>query len=317
MKKKHIFIILFLMICVLPLSKIIAQNSNAGFIKSNIWYSQDTLEEGDKVKIYTVIFNPESRKLSGTVSFFDKTVFLGKKSFSITGKNTEEISIDWTVQAGSHTIFGKIENAQYLNTNGTYEDVYLAESETDKSSLTISKKIIANTSNTSGTSTKNTNTSSGGNSGIENIKNIVLEKTPDFIAAPIIATALKAEGLREELSVATDNKKDEIQAELDEINGIIKQDTTEEKIDTKSTAKSSSSVKNQTKNTTDIKETKQIEQKNTTNNTKSSSFEKPLKQVELFFLKLFSYLLKTKILFYAISSFIIFMLVRFIWHKFF
>ena len=61
------------------MQKILAQSSNTGFVPGNIWYSKDPFEEGDKVKIYTFIFNPDSRELSGTVIFFDKTVLLGKK----------------------------------------------------------------------------------------------------------------------------------------------------------------------------------------------------------------------------------------------
>jgi len=55
-----------------------AQSSNAGFVPGNIWYSLDPFLEGDKIKIYTLIFNPDPRELSGTVVFFDNSVFLGK-----------------------------------------------------------------------------------------------------------------------------------------------------------------------------------------------------------------------------------------------
>src|SRR3989338_5661631 len=47
-----------------------AQSSNAGFVPGNIWYSLDPFLEGDKIKIYTLIFNPDPRELSGTVIFF-------------------------------------------------------------------------------------------------------------------------------------------------------------------------------------------------------------------------------------------------------
>ena len=93
---------------------------DAGFVNSNIWYSQDNFTEGDKIKIYTVIFNPDSRQFSGTVSFFDKTVLLGKKNFSISGNGVNNVSIDWTVIAGDHTIFAKIENSKFLISDGKY-----------------------------------------------------------------------------------------------------------------------------------------------------------------------------------------------------
>ena len=116
---KKVSIVLFLIFSLFPIQKIFAQNSNTGFVPGNIWYSKDPFEEGDKIKIYTFIFNPDARELSGTVIFFDKTVLLGKKDFIILSKSANDISIDWTVTAGDHTIFGKIENAKFLISKGS------------------------------------------------------------------------------------------------------------------------------------------------------------------------------------------------------
>ncbi len=137
---RKIGIILFLIFSLLPMEKISAQSPNTGFVQANLWYSKDPFEEGDKIKIYTFIFNPDARELSGIVVFFDKTVLLGKKEFTIPAKTANDVSIDWTVTAGDHTIFGKIENAKFLVSAGKYEEVYIAENETEKSSRTVSKK---------------------------------------------------------------------------------------------------------------------------------------------------------------------------------
>ena len=93
MNLKKAGIVLFLIFSLLPIQKIFAQSSNTGFVQANIWYSKDPFEEGDKVKIYTFIFNPDTRELSGTVIFFDNTVMLGKKDFivSLILKETNEI----------------------------------------------------------------------------------------------------------------------------------------------------------------------------------------------------------------------------------
>src|SRR3989344_4963797 len=99
--------VLILIVFLLPINKIIAQTSNAGFVPGNIWYSTDPFEEGDKIKIYTLIFNPDARELSGTVIFFDNSIFLGKKDFVAPAKGVKDISIDWTAAAGSHSILRK------------------------------------------------------------------------------------------------------------------------------------------------------------------------------------------------------------------
>ena len=129
---KKVSIILFLVFFLLPIPSH-AQTSKAGFVPENLWYSKDPFEEGEKIKIYTVIFNPDTRELDGSVVFFDNNVFLGKKSFTAPAKSVKDVYINWSVTAGNHNIFGKIEDAKFLISTGNYQEVYLADNETNKS----------------------------------------------------------------------------------------------------------------------------------------------------------------------------------------
>ena len=147
MNYKKIIIFIFLIFSIFPFKNIFAQTQNVGIIPSNIWYSKDPFEEGDKIKIYTVVYNSDPRELSGTVIFFDNNIFLGKGDFSIAGKSTNDVSIDWTVTSGDHTIFAKIENAKFLISSGKYEDVYLAENKTADSKSSVTKKELSSLSN--------------------------------------------------------------------------------------------------------------------------------------------------------------------------
>jgi len=146
MTRKKILWLVILLLCLLPVFKIQAQDSNAGFVPGNIWYSPDPFEEGDKIKIYTVLFNPDAREFSGTVIFFDKTTFLGKKDFKVGARSVLDVSIDWTVSVGEHVIFAKIENAKFLISAGKYEEVYLLGNQTEESERTVKKKIITQAS---------------------------------------------------------------------------------------------------------------------------------------------------------------------------
>lgn len=204
---KKITLILFLVFSLLPTEKSFAQNTNTGFVSGNIWYSKDPFEEGDKIKIYTFIFNPDKRELSGSVVFFNKTVLLGKKDFTISGNRAQDVSIDWTVTAGDHTIFGKIENAKYLISKGKYEEIFIAENQTEKSNRTVSKKITTKTNNSD-------TDSSSFDPTITNIKNIIEEKTPDAIAKPVASVVNVLETFRENTGINSLNKKEELQNEL-------------------------------------------------------------------------------------------------------
>ena len=276
MNLKKLYFILLLLLCLLPISKIKAETNNVGFVQANIWYSQDPFQEGDKIKIYTLVFNPDKRELSGTVIFFDGTTLLGKKDFSVSANGTKEVHIDWTVTVGSHTIFAKIENAKFLISTGKYETISLDNSQTEKSSRTVSKKIIAKNGNLDKDSSSITDIVSSGL--IQDIEKIVVNNTPAFISKPINDGTDALEKLRVNLISSSEVKKESLKNEIETLNN------------------------------------KNINDKKTTDN---NSIQKPLKQVQLFFTTLLSFIFKNKFLFYGILIALVFLIFRFIWQKIF
>lgn len=226
MNFKKLGIILFLIFSLFPINKINAQISNTGFVSASIWYSKDPFVEGDKIKIHTFVFNPDTtRELSGTVIFFDKTTLLGKKDFIIQPNTANDVSINWTATAGDHIIFGKIENSKFLISKGKYEEVYLTDNETEKSSRTVSKKIISKTTDI---------TTDIASTPISDMKKIIEDKTPTFITKPIIATTNKLDEFRENTNISTQNKKEEVKKEITELN---KTNTTNSKTSSNSVLK--------------------------------------------------------------------------------
>lgn len=286
---KKISIILFLIFSILPTNKIFAQIPNVGFVPGNIWYSKDPFEEKDKIKIYTFVYNSDARELSGTVVFFDKTTLLGKKDFILGGNTAGDVSIDWTVSAGDHTIFGKIENAKFLVSQGKYEEIFIADNETEKSTRTVSKKIIIGQTDTNINPISNIGDTISNS--VSNLKNTVEEKTPNFITEPIVSTTNVLEKFRENTNIISDNKKEEIKKEIESLNNI--KNTSDKKVVTNSKTSSDSKI------------------------TIPNSILKPFKYVELFFLTIFSFILNNKIIFYGILIIIIFFILRFIWNKIF
>ena len=190
--------------------------SSAGFVPGNIWYFKDPFEEGDKIRIYTVLFNPDQREFSGTVRFFDKSTFLGKKDFVMAGRTVKDISIDWTVTVGEHTIFAKIENAKFLISPGKYEEVYLSDSQTEESKRTVKKKVAdkesADVDATGKILDKSAETISNT---MTNLGKLIEEKTPYFIAKPIIAATGGIESWRESTALDSKNAKVETKKQLD------------------------------------------------------------------------------------------------------
>lgn len=267
MSFKKVLLGLFFIFSLFPYSQIRAEAST-GFVPSNIWYSNEPFEEGDKIKIYTVVFNGDTRELTGTVSFYDGTMLLGKKTFSVAGRGVKDISIDWTVNAGEHKIFGKIDAAKYSLPNGNFESTTLKDNITEVSNRTVKKKIVLQATNKDDTTTPGE---------IERIADAVKTNTPYSIQKPILSSVNVFEGIRSDLGT-------QVEAKITSTSNELEKSKSEEKAsDPKS------------------------------NNT---SISKPFKYAELFLLKIASFILNYKIIYYGIILLILFLMVRYIWRLF-
>ena len=283
---KKVGVVLFLIFSLIPFKNAFAQVPNVGFIPANIWYSKDPFVEGDKIKIYTLVYNPDVRELSCTVIFFDSATLLGTKDIKITAKSVKDVSIDWTVTVGDHTIFAKIENAKFLTSTGTYEEVYLAQNQSEESKRSVSKKIITGLPD-------NIMNSIADSTVVSNVKQLVENNTPAFVTNALDYTTSSLENIRTSADTSLENTKGAVQKEIDTLN------------------KTNSVANTKTTNA------KQNDVKNTTSNANSNIILKPFKYVELFFLTIFSFIFKNTIIFYSLLAIVLFLIIRFIWHLIF
>ncbi|MEI7765727.1 MAG: hypothetical protein WCI93_04060 [bacterium] len=283
--------VIFLLFLLFPVHSIFAQTSNVGIIPANIWYSKDPFEEGDKIKIYTVVYNSDIRELSGTVIFFDNDIFLGKSNFVIAGRSANDVSIDWTTSAGDHVIFAKIENAKFLISKGNYEDIYLAENKTEESKKTVSKKEVKNATNNI------TNKIAESSNVVSNIGQTIKQNTPAIVTNTVNSASNSLEDIRTNLNSSTQIKKESVQKEIDVLNKTKSENNTEtKKIITKNNIATG-------------------EKNGTSTNTNFAL--KPFKYAQLFFLTIFSYIFKYKIIFYGLIIVIVFLLLRYLWRLIF
>lgn len=282
MNFKKFGIIILLVFSFIPLHIILAQTTGAsttGFVPGNIWYSQDPFVEGDKIKIYTVIFNGDTRELSGTVSFFDDLTLLGKKNFSLTGKSVKDVNIDWTVTAGDHKIYATIINSKYLVGDGEYKNVILEENETDKSNTTVKKKITSTGAEELDGDEKKTILGTEGGQ-IDRIAESIKENTPDIVSKPIIASVTAVESIRQSLETSTGEKSAKLKAEIEVLEEEGKVTADPERSDAKVATK--------------------------------SNLERPFKNAELFFIKVFYFIFKNTVVFYMLLAAILLYMVRYI-----
>ena len=213
---KKLGVALFILASLASARFVYAETSNSGFVPTSLWYSKVPFEEWDKIKIYTFIFNPEDRQLSGTVDFFDKDVLLGKKDFKIPAQAADDVFINWTVTAGSHSIFAKIENAKLLTPKGTYEPAELKDAQTKVSIRTVSKKVKPGEA---GDPSKiGTEESSAIPESLRRIENTLEENTPEFISKPLIRFIDSLEDSRLKMSTASRGQTQEVKDDIASLN---------------------------------------------------------------------------------------------------
>lgn len=93
--------------------------SNAGFAPSNIWYSKDPFYAGDKVRVYTIVFNGSAYDIAGTVEFLNNGAPVGKVNFSLAkGGGAQDLWVDWNAEEGKHTITARLVNVVADGPNG-------------------------------------------------------------------------------------------------------------------------------------------------------------------------------------------------------
>ncbi len=269
----------------------LAQNQNVGFVETNIWYSKDPFTEGDKIKIYTLVFNPSSNNFKGTVSFFDKTTLLGKKDFAIPALSAEVVSIDWSVSVGGHQIFARIDEPRFEISAGKYEQVSISNTETEKSERTVAKKLP----DIKEVKDKINNTLDSSIKPIEELKDKINESLPPEVSKPVNNAFSYFEETRLSASDAVWEKRTEVKQEIDKIQ---EPDEPEPKVDQ-----------------TD-KDSKQESSNAETKTEQKINPQTPLKYVWLFLLTILGYILKYKILFYLVAIILIFLILRLVFRLF-
>lgn len=115
---------------------------NAGLLK-NIWYSKTEVFEGDKVSIFTGIFNQSGVSFSGVASFYANDEEISKKEFISKPESLIEISGVFVASSTRTSIKVKLSDLKIVgsvSTSSSNTDILLS-SETDSYTLSVSKKI--------------------------------------------------------------------------------------------------------------------------------------------------------------------------------
>lgn len=246
-----------------------------GFVERDIWFSEEKLDEGDAVRIYTAVFNDNDASLSGTVAFYDSETLLGKKDFSIAAKNVGTVSIVWNVTAGTHAIRAEITDSA-ITIAGAKQPIFIEDGESDEAAFSVAKRILVDTD----TEESNDKTPNAAAAFIE-------EHVPAVIATPVLATTAAIDGWRDTAAEVLEKKKEDQQEVIDALKD-------EPMLEAKVALTDKGDV---------------------TVAPDENKLKKPLEHVKLFFLTIGEYIFSHKTLFYAMTGVLAFLIIRFAWRR--
>ena len=129
-----VFIAFSVFLCAPHASAEIKTYRNLGFLEGNIWYSKDPFFAGDKVRIYSAVYNSGVHDLVGSVEFLDNGALLGSVPFLVQGGgHMKDVWIDWTATKGDHKISARIVNAKLAVIGGKEESIAIASAQSGES----------------------------------------------------------------------------------------------------------------------------------------------------------------------------------------
>lgn len=114
-----------------------AETVPAGFAPAQVWLSKSTPEAGERVEIYTVIYDASGTPIEGSVSFLVGGEVVGSVPFSLEEGDTAIRSVRWEATPGMHTLQARIDTALHAKTK---QDAGLAGAVTATSSVTVGEK---------------------------------------------------------------------------------------------------------------------------------------------------------------------------------
>jgi len=207
---KKYFISLFVFLSIVFAIPVYAEvSAGSGFIPGQIWYSEESLIEGNTVNIHTAVWNGEKSSLSAKVEFYDKNVILGSRDIVLSALELKDVYIPWKITAGDHSISAKIISSKAI-ISGKEEAVSLRHSSTSSNKQSVAVVI----KNEKG---EKVDTTEPLNNFIEKAGTGISEIVPDNVSTSVSSGFTVVDNFREETSVKVDSTKDKTKEEINQI----------------------------------------------------------------------------------------------------
>lgn len=278
---KHFLLKIGLFVLTLTATPVVAATS-ISFVDQPLWFSSDTFSSGQTVSIYTALFNQEPTYLIGTASFYDRSVLLGEKQFTIKPRTVETVSFDWKIIPGEHIVSVTVGKLSRVNAQGVKEAL-------PNGSITIEGKKIVVTDSVTPDTVKETLPTTA--TEVLTQVDTAQAKALSFIPAPIKNTLgavfSGVEKFRQNTALAVSTNRNTLKSQIIDKEIEDAANSTGDKALDKYEA-------NTGQHTVDA----------------TSAFSKPFQEIRLFFLNVGTMFFSNKFLFYGVGLLVIYMAIR-------
>ncbi len=280
---------------------------NFGFVPSTIWYSKDPFFAGEKIRIYSAIFNYSEYDISGTVEFYDNGKLIGKSDFAIAGGGRlRDVWTDWVAAKGNHKTSAKIVNGKISTAGGKDEAVALENSQTREDERFVD-------SDTDGAKIGDISDEDDDNDGVSDAEEV--QRGTDPLKKDTPTPSIQA--IQKDGNIQNDTSED-VPSELLTTAGSVVQnintfvDKQKEKLETKKEEVKKEIAKINSAEAENPEKGGKIEKEN-----EKTAIEKTFRYIFLASLSAVSLILEYKILFYFILSIILYKTLKYIFRRIF
>jgi len=258
-----------------------------GFSKNTVTLSKEYPASGESVEIRAGIFNDEKQTIKGILSFYDGTLLLGARDFTIDPGTKVETAVDWKATPGDHKISAHMSEIKTISSRGEVAAYSVEQTDTDTVAFFVPQTVKSMNS-----------LLAEGDAAVSDTKtNVVnaLAKSETSLAGKASSFIGGIENFRTEQAEKFGQKEIDVQTLINERNKLddaINKEQAQVDPDT-------------------------FKEKTYVDPDKGQPFKRPLALVKLYYYKTVYFIFDHPIVFYLVLLFIIFMILRFFYRLIF
>lgn len=286
--------------------------SKAGISPAPIWFSQYPVYAGDKVKIYTALYNNSEYNISGELHFFNNKEFIDKTNFELPANSgNNDVWINWTALKGDIEIGVEIKSLAIKDAkNNLVFDISLEDNESVKNKISIDYKKEESLNEKENDVTEKEEKTEG--TEVEFVEVDEKENILDKIDGSVMdfLNKITKNKIDESFDIIGEEQIKKLESKKNDLNNKINQDTENKAIKLDTTKSSTTTMSSQSEASLEQAETPRKVEKEEIKNKISTFFENVFYKSYLFLLSVLIFFLNHKVFLFLLIFFTIYLIIK-------